>query len=192
MIDLLNAKDSIDPIIQLMNKNIQEESARNALASIRAKIITIKPRLEEMSGGNLTESNRLSKANIASNTCEEILCLFDNDDYILWDMAVISSSILIPFSAICAQVIKYNYEKNCTSVRQSKKIKGQLLSVLDDYKKQCVLERLNLVTIETRDFCVHSGGMPVSTYGLGHDKFLDETDTDLSREWHRSYFCKDT
>ena len=44
---------------------------------------------------------------------------------------------------LCADVIKYCYEKQYTTTDLSEK----LISVLEDYKKQCVLCRLNYVTV---------------------------------------------
>ncbi|CAF1240404.1 unnamed protein product [Didymodactylos carnosus] len=102
VVDLLSTEDSMNPIVQLMKKMVNEESARSALALINAKILTIESRLKD-------ESATKNNAAIAANTCEEILHLFDSDNYILWDISITSSSVLIPFSAICAQVIKLNY-----------------------------------------------------------------------------------
>lgn len=96
------------------------------------------------------ELNRLSKANITAMRFDVL------------SMTLSSSSTLIPFLTMCVQVIKYNYEKKCTSVPQSKKLKGQYLSVSGRSQETM------------RDFNVHSSGMPVSSYGLEYGNFFNE------------------
>lgn len=70
-------------------------------------------------------------------------------------------------------------------------------SVLYNYKKQCILSRLNFISIEISDHLTHGDfrdSEPVSpcrVYGLGNSKFESDTETDLRPEWHRCYLFAD-
>ncbi|UJR18708.1 hypothetical protein I4U23_005615 [Adineta vaga] len=190
LIDLFSEKDSISSITKLIKENINEVVAETQFADIKAKIRTIESRLKEIFDDDLTEPMKYSQAAIAVDKCEEILCLFDDRKSILWKMVVISSSILIPFSAICAQVIKFNHEKKCASVPTLNKMKGQLISVLEDYKEQCVHDRLHLITVTTAETCRDSDEIYGSTYRLDNRIFLNPTDMEPRLEWC-SYYCVD-
>jgi hypothetical protein len=57
-------------------------------------------------------------------------------------------------------------------------MKGQLLSLLEDYKKQCVLARFNFVTLTVTITTDYNTRKRVPHYQIPNFRFENETDSD--------------
>lgn len=185
LIDTLKSGESVDIACEM--KNIAKaEIAKNEMARAKAIVNTIYSQLGEMRpDAPLDIQTRRNAAQIALNSCQELLNLFDEPGFIFWEISVLSSTILLPFSLLAVEIMKFCHQNNLATVGRLAILKAQLVCILQDYKKQCVLERLSYAFAEA-DW-IDRLMQRQEGYSLGHGKFLeyhaDQHDWYCCDEW---------
>ena len=104
----LSEKESIGPIIKLMNKNIREEITREKFLSMKSKIATTESRLKKICDSNLRKFDARCHAIVAANTCEAICANPIRMKASCGVTGVTPSSILSPSSVTHTHVSKFN------------------------------------------------------------------------------------
>ena len=96
-------------------------------------------------------------------------------------------------STICEKVIEINHIEKYSSEQLTGKLKGQMLNLLSDYKKQIVLTRLNFVLIKIYNHISLNGEDFIYYLYVTDDRFekSDGKWTKNGPHWSVEYTCYD-